>query len=59
MQLNCILIVLNVAELSQALAEFYAGFYSIWTVYILGNFILTDLSKCTRILVALNVAELS
>ena len=33
MQLNCQLIVLNVSELSQALADFYAGFYSIWTVY--------------------------
>ena len=30
--INCLLLVLNVAELSQALADLYAGWpYSIWT----------------------------
>jgi len=52
MQLNCLLIVLNVAELSHALADFYAEFYSIWTVCWVIKFLLTCLH------VVLNVAEL-
>ena len=52
MQLNCLLFVLNVAELSQTPADFYAGLYSIWTVYWVTRFLLTYLH------VVLNVAEL-
>jgi len=52
MQLNCLLIVLNVAELSQALAHFYAEFYSIWTIYWVTRFLLT----CIH--VVMNAAEL-
>ena len=52
MQLNCIMVVMNVAELSQALSDFYTGFYSIWMIYWVTRFILTCLH------VVLNVAEL-
>ena len=50
MHLNCLLLVLNITELIQALA---AGFYSIWTVYWVTRFLLTFLH------VVLNVVELS
>jgi len=46
------MVVLNVAELSQALSDFYTGFYSIMTVYWMTRFLLTHLH------VVLNVAEL-
>ena len=49
-----ILVVLNVAEQSQALADLYAAwFYSIWTLYWMSKILLNG------ILVVLNVAELS
>ena len=59
MQLNCLLIVLNVAELSQTLADFYAEFYSIWTVYWMTRSLLTCLfvvflTVCRVILLYLN-----
>ena len=53
MQLGCLMVVLNVAELSQALSDFYTGFYSIMTVYWVTRFLLTCLHA------VLNVAELS
>ena len=52
MQLSCLMAVLNFAELSQALSDFYSGFYSIMTVYWVTRFLLTCLY------VVLNVAEL-
>jgi len=52
MQLSCLMIVLNVAELSKALSNFYTGFYSLTTVYWVTRFLLTCLH------VVLNVAEL-
>ena len=52
MQLSCLMVVLSVAELSQALSDFYTGFYSITTVYWVTRFLLTCLH------VVLNVTEL-
>ena len=52
MQLSCLMVVLNIAELSQALSEFYTEFYSITTVYSVTRFLLMCLN------VVLNVAEL-
>ena len=43
MQLNCLMAVLNVAELSQALSDFYTRFYSITTDYWVIRFLLTCL----------------
>ena len=62
--LNCLLVVLNVAELLQALAELYTGWFypswavcwvtrCIWTVYWVTRFWLNCL------LIVLNIAELS
>ena len=42
MQLSCLMVVLNIAELSQALSDFYTRFYSITTVY----WVTSDLSTC-------------
>ena len=47
------MVALNVAELSQALSDFYTGFYSITMVYWVTRFVLTCLH------VVLNVAEVS
>ena len=52
MQVSSLMVVLNVAELSQALSDFYIGFYSNTTVYSMTRFLLTCLH------VVLNVAEL-
>ena len=52
--LNCLLVVLNVAELSQALADFV---YKVILLHL--NFLLGDLILTKLLLVALNVAELS
>jgi len=52
MQLSCLMVVLNIAELSQALSDFYTGFYFIMTAYWVTRFLLTCLH------VVLNVTEL-